>query len=874
MGLLRGGNQQTQTPVYSGLQIQTASSAIPIPILFGVNKIAPNVIWNGGFYGLPVGSKGKGGGGGKGGVVGKGQNPQNYYCEIMLALCEGPLTFISAVWDNSTIEPLANVKTLAGNGVLSGGVPAGGAWELLQEHYPTQALEYPGVIIVTASQCNLGESATMDSYSFEVQGPLSFTGFNAYDADPALCVQALLTGQQFGLGFPADSIDMSTLLASSSGDASYQSYCRAQGFAISPALTDQETASSILERWLKVTNTAAIWSGGQLKFVPYGDTPLTGPIYRTPTSAEIVFATNNAAQSYTYPLAAPNQAGTWSYTPNVTPVYNLTDDDFVADENADPVQVTRIDLWEAPNYVNLEISQRSNFYDATPVTAFDQSAIEKYELRIAPTVTAHEICDPAIAQTSAQLILQRGQYIRRNYKFKLSWEYCLLEPMDLVTLTDPLIGLNNAVVRVTSITEGDDGLLDVGAEEFPNGIATAVQYPVQAKQSTGIATNAPAPSINAPLIFEPPFALSGELAVWIAVSPAQNGQSWGGCNILISTDNDSFTQIGEVVGSSVVGSLLQPLPPVAQLTAGGAVLDSVDVLAVDLTESAGTLNSVSASVMNAGGSACFVGQPPTGEIVSFQNAELTAADKYALSPLMRGMFGSEIESHPTGSLFAALTGTIFKQAFQPSQIGQTIYFKFQSFNSLGGGLQPIEDCPSYSYTLTGLGLAGPVAIPQNPRLAFDGQFAELTWDIVSDSRGTVTYQIKQGPTATEAQPVGVPTLNPPFRLTTPGTYFVFATVTPMPGVTITSQASDSVTLTANMLVTNLLELIDEQEEGWQGSLVNLEISGAAPAQQLILNAATSVDFGSTSPSDPVAKTDDFGTTNDDVIVPIDLGFTE
>ena len=38
-----------------------------------------------------------------------------------------------------------------------------------------------------------------------------------------------------------------------------------------PALTDQEQASSILARWLQICNCAAVWSGGQLKFIPYGD---------------------------------------------------------------------------------------------------------------------------------------------------------------------------------------------------------------------------------------------------------------------------------------------------------------------------------------------------------------------------------------------------------------------------------------------------------------------------------------------------------------------------------------------------------------------------------------------------------------------------
>ncbi|MEI9917100.1 MAG: phage tail protein [Methylovirgula sp.] len=467
--------------------------------------------------------------------------------------------------------------------------------------------------------------------------------------------------------------------------------------------------------------------------------------------------------------------------------------------------------------------------------------------------------------------MQRQLYIRRGYKFKLSWEYCLLEPMDTVTLTDLLVGLNNTPVRITDISEDDQGLLDITAEEFPNGVATAVEYPVQVKSSNGIAASAPAPAINAPLIFEPPYQLAGELAVWIAASPAQNGQSWGGCNVFVSLDNDSFVQIPTpILGESTMGSLTAPLPTVVSNSAGAAVLDGVNTLSVDLRESVGELSSVSAQGLTAGASSAFVGLPPTGEIISYQNATLTQANEYSLAPLMRGLFGSTIEAHNAGELFAFLGGNIFKQTYQPDQIGQTLYFKFQSFNTLGGGLQPIEDCATYSYTLTGLGLAGPVAIPQNLRLAFDNDFAELTWDTVNDSRGQVTYVIKQGPTASTAQTVGS-TILPPFKVTTPGTYWVFASVTPIPNVTLNSQASSSVALTSNMIVTNLLEEIDEQANGWEGALVNLSLSGSFPAQQLVLGQVTSVDFGTTDASDPVTMTDDFGTTDDDVITVLDLG---
>jgi len=85
--------------------------------------------------------------------------------------------------------------------------------------------------------------------------------------------------------------------------------------------------------------------------------------------------------------------------------------------------------------------------------------------------------------------------------------------MDLVTITDTLLGLTNVAVRITEIEEDDAGILAVTAEEFPGGTATAVQYPVQIGGG-GIPTNqnvVPA-RVNTPVIFEPPAALTSGIA--------------------------------------------------------------------------------------------------------------------------------------------------------------------------------------------------------------------------------------------------------------------------------------------------------------------------------------------------------------------------
>jgi Putative phage tail protein len=489
------------------LSIQTSSNTVPITILYGTNRLAPNAIWTGGFYAIPQYQKG----GGKGG--GKQVQGYTYYTSFLMGLCEGPINNYDVTFLNQQY-----LFGLYGSGLeqATGGSTPQAPWGYLQAFFPGQALGYNGLAYVGAYNYNLGSSPNLPQFSFVLSG---ITGagnsiwdgnvVNGYDSDPALIIQDFLTNAQYGVLFPAASLDATTLLAhtiyeavtitiaspavvtysgftpvngtgvtlatsgalptglvagvpyymvgvsgstsqlaltpngtpintsgSQSGtqtiitwDSSYQTYCRASYLALSPCLTNQEAANSILARWLQLTNTAAVWSGGKLKFIPYGDTLATGPV------------------SYGYV----------TFSPNVTPIYNLTDDDFIHEDGKDPLEVVRSDPFASYNRQRLQINARVAFYDAVPIDVWDQNAIELYGLRMASDITASEICDVGIGQISAQLILQRQLYIRNTYAFKLSFEYCLLEPMDLVTVTDSGLDLINVAIRITAIEEDDAG---------------------------------------------------------------------------------------------------------------------------------------------------------------------------------------------------------------------------------------------------------------------------------------------------------------------------------------------------------------------------------------------------------------------------------
>ena len=585
------------------------------------------------------------------------------------------------------------------------------------------------------------------------------SGVNGIDADPASIINDFLTNAQYGAGFPAASIDASTLFGAG-GDASYQTYCKALALSLSPALTNQEQAASILQRWLLLTNTAAVWSGGQLKFIPYGDSAIVaGTVISQSTLYQIGQVPSGAAnpppvvvanaawfaadQGVTYassgtPLtsigaAAPTVTGTYgmtpngtylfasgdqgadveiafqyqtaaSFAPNVTPVYDLGDDDYKVDNNEDPLQVTRSDPYQASNVWRLEMCERENAYNLTSVELRDQNAIELYGMRIAPTVTAHEICDPNVALIAGQLMLQRAVYIRNTFKFRLSWEYCLLDPMDLVTVTDTILGLSRAAVRITEIEEDENGFLQVTAEEFPLGVASATRYATQPVTNNPVNTNVACAHANAPIIFEPPAALVSAPQVWIAASGGTGGVAdprWGGCNVWLSSDGTSYSQIGTIAGPASQGVLTASLGAYA-----GTNPDTADTLAVNMAESGGVLATATSLDARLANTLCIV----DSELVSYATATLTGTGRYSLSYLYRGLYGTAVASHSSGAPFAFLnSAAIFKFDLPSQYVGRQISIKLQSFNVFGGGLQNLAGCTAYMFTPTGVAIDHPVA---------------------------------------------------------------------------------------------------------------------------------------------------------------------
>ncbi len=818
--IIGGGSNAKQQRVAASLHFQTSQAGGVIPLVYGTTKLAPNLI----DYDDFTASAGKSAKGKGAGLAGKGSGQEIYSASVILGVCQGPVAGWGAVWWNKSIAPLLNLPGLSTTNVGADGQAADPFWVT---NHPQKALGYSGTANVTLDNYQLGQSAALPNFNFEVFGIESASSVNGYDADPAAIVTDLLTNPRYGANFPVANLDSLTI---------WSSYCQAAAMFLSPLLDTQQQAQQSLGDIVKITNSAIVWSGGLLKILPYGDQPLAVTYYQVAiggTVAELdilslTFSSSGlpgspitisyqaqppnvnadtvygaslgrglagivndtlgltqfgifagvmpygvliaATQPGALPLTITGSAtgsesisvgaaqGPFGFAPNTTPIYSLGEDDFIVQESNvgldlgvspggpalrmgaspitggftdDPVHITRSTPADANNWIEVECLDRGNSYNPNPVIAFDQSSIDLYGVRKDASLKAQAIVDPYLTgPIVAQLLLQRSLYFRNTYTFQLGWKYCLLEPMDLVQITDARLGASAITVRITAVAEDAEGTLAITAEDwfgtpgallYPassplavgpgvsslgSGASTASPRPNQASapNSSAPVYSAAAPSVNTPFILEPTGALlaaqglaTPQIIIGLSGGPPNGAgdgvysPSWGGAQVYVSLDGSSYGLQGTFTGRSTIGISTADLAP------GGSTLS------VDLSESNGALASVGADAAAAGISLCALrGSGGQLELLTFATATLTGANRYDLTGLNRGLYGTHPVDQPEGAQFLYLaTGNYYVQTLPTQYVGQRLFFEFPSFNITAGGEQTLADTLAYEYTPQG-----------------------------------------------------------------------------------------------------------------------------------------------------------------------------
>lgn len=521
---------------------------------------------------------------------------------------------------------------------------------------PGNQLAYSNIAYLASAAMDVGSSGSLPNYTYEFIGKNPY-GAGIGDANPSDIINDLLPSTMYGSSFPAGNIAALT---------NYSNYCIANGLFISPCISNQTQVSQVLRDWLDATNSDAIWSEGQLKIIPYGDTSVAG---------------NGVL-----------------YQPNTTPVVDLNDDDFVPyGQNSNPVKISRSAAQDQKNLVQVQYSNRANSYNTDIVT--EESKWHKQIHGALPEQSPRQydfITTQPVAVFAANAILNRSVYIVKQYTFKLKWRYTFLEPMDLVTLTDAKSGLVKEPVRITKIVEDENGNMEVTAEEFPWGTATPTLYQKQVTGGFNPQFDADPGLTNTPIIFEAPPAMSqsGQHELWMAISaPSPN---WGGCEIWVSVDGAEYKSIGKQYGSARAG-----------ITSGttGVTADPYTgaFSNIDLTSSLGVLLAGTNADADSYRTLLYLG----GEFISYSNLSLVSSNVYSLNPggsgyIRRGLFGSTIAAHAASTPVARVDNAMFIWVYDPTFIGKTISIKLLSLNTTGNKKQSLANIVSpYTFIING-----------------------------------------------------------------------------------------------------------------------------------------------------------------------------
>lgn len=790
-----GSTISTSETKIEALRLQSSTYGATIPVLGGVNRIPGNLIWYGDFKATPHTSTQSAGG--KGGGVKTQNTTYTYSAAVLMGICQGPVGAIARVWKGkdvfaggwgpsqvlaasetyavpasgamtytlaqgatligtpvltwdysstdyqgagfTTTTPLAsgvdfavagsvltvlvadwrgrsikiayqygsgspNLSPLTTLGItLASGDMAQAAPAWLTAAHPGEALAYPGLAYVHAQDYSLGTGASVDNHSFEVQGSGAYRyGATLPDCNPAEFTADVLVNGRYGARLPATTLDV----------AAWVSYCAASGLLMSPLLTEQVRAGDYIDQICKYTNSAAVWSVNRLRIVPYGDVALTG----------------NGV----------------TYTPNTTPLYDLDDDHWLQDGTDDPLRWQVKEPSNRYNHVRVEFADRAIGYAKNIAEAKDDADIAANGLRTLATINAPWICDAAVAGLVARIVMQRSLNITGTGTLRLPWAYCLLECMDLVTLTDAALGFAKLPVRITSIGEDEDGMLELEVEDWPLGSASPTRYPSQVASGFAHDFNAAPGSIDTPVIFEAPADLT---ATGVEVYAAVRGSSaqWGGCQVWVSLDGTTYKRAGVLNGGARYGTL-------SALAAGASATIAVQGLG------AGQLISGSAADAAALATLCYVGGAAP-EYLAYQGATLTSAGAYTLGGLVHAAYGTAAAAHASGAPFVRIDEALAMSGpLDPSFVGKTLSFKFCSFNVYGGAQQGLADVSAYTYTVTGAmaalrpGLAGKAVKLRSTGLTFQYPKAgginpaglTLTAERKGTLQGAVTWSVQSG----------------------------------------------------------------------------------------------------------------------------------
>jgi hypothetical protein len=555
--------------------------------------------------------------------------------------------------------------------------------------FPGAALGYSNTAYLAYGPMSLGMAGEIPDINVEVFTADAFGG-NVVDCNPIQCVFQVLTNNVWGLGtgpvpFPTSAIDngasgtwggaVGTPGTRQVGSTAWNWFA-ANNFFISPVIDSQDSAASLIGKWLEAGQVKAFMSEGLLKLVALG--------------------TQSCAAN----------GCTWVAPPSA--VASLDDTCFVKKEGEAPVKISRSDYQDGWNQVQVDFSNRLSQYSNELLQESDQASINRWGQRTEGSQSLDFVCTLPAALFSANMRLKRGMNIRNSYKFTLPFTYSYLEPMDLVNITTSSVwaaglnnvnlGITNLAVRITKIVDDPITGLEIEAEDSLFYAALPSLFNKDLSSGVNIIDVYAPPGSSEVVMFEATSRLTGQVGNQIWIGACGTSADYGSTNIWVSQDGIKYLQIGTIQQAARLGTL--------DTTFGsGSDPDENNELIVDMADNSAALDAGSSTDADSNVTMCFV----DGEIIAYSSCAISGQGQYTMNLgapsvagyIRRGQMGSTINSHASGTLFLRLDNSIFKWTYDPNFAGKTLYFKFQAVNRFGNTAQDLSTLTAVTFVVPG-----------------------------------------------------------------------------------------------------------------------------------------------------------------------------
>lgn len=309
---------------------------------------------------------------------------------------------------------------------------------------------------------------------------------------------------------------------------------------------------------------------------------------------------------------------------------------------------TRTQDMEVPTHFTLSYESKVRDYEI----ASQQAVRVDKSVFLQRTVSLGLVMTDAHAKQQAEILLKQFWTGRKKYSFSTTYKYLKIAPGDVVTV-------NGVDVRVATIADRG-GIIDFTADAEGAGVyASAAQADDLTVQAENLAADAYLPSFIA-LDLPPLDEDHGSAGLYFALYGTD--PEFVGGTIQRSTDGGyNYLDVG------FVGATRAAVGDCTTTLANGieGCLDYTAGVTVDLSDSESTLASANDDELAGGANLAAVGSVAGGwEIIQFKTATLVSGNTYALTGMMRGLYGTArfMATHGSGEYFVklnSLTGMDF-----------------------------------------------------------------------------------------------------------------------------------------------------------------------------------------------------------------------